>query len=86
MNSSPSGASFRLRFKESSELYLAYWVKFEDGFDFILGGKLPGLSGSANLDENKKVWKGRLMWRQGGDIEFYMHWHKESDAGGQTRF
>ena len=50
------------------EAYLSYRVKFADGFDFVRGGKLPGLaggsapSGSAPAD-GVRGWSGRLMWR-----------------------
>ena len=33
------------------ELYLSYKVKFAPGFDFVLGGKLPGLCGY-RFDQN----------------------------------
>lgn len=29
-------------------LYLRYYVKFEEGFDFVKGGKLPGLMGASS--------------------------------------
>jgi len=39
-------ASWHLNFKKSYEvLYCQYKVKFEKGFDWRLGGKLPGFSG-----------------------------------------
>ena len=50
------------------EAYLSYRVKFAEGFDFVRGGKLPGLaggsapSGSAPAD-GVRGWSGRLMWR-----------------------
>ena len=50
------------------EAYLSYRVKFAEGFDFVRGGKLPGLaggsapSGSAPAD-GVRGWTGRLMWR-----------------------
>ena len=50
------------------ELYLSYRVKFESGFDFVRGGKLPGLAGgSAPTGSNQATgtngWSGRFMWR-----------------------
>lgn len=50
------------------ELYLSYRVKFESGFDFVRGGKLPGLAGgSAPTGSNQATgtngWSGRYMWR-----------------------
>jgi parallel beta-helix repeat protein len=63
------GAQWLVEFDtEVEEAYLSYRVKFGDGFDFVRGGKLPGLaggsapSGSAPAD-GIRGWTGRLMWR-----------------------
>ncbi len=57
---------------KSEDLYLSYWVKFSDNFRFDLcGGKLPSLGGST-FNSSKDRWKGRIMWRKGGSIQFYM--------------
>jgi len=53
---------------EYEELFLRYRVKFEDGFDFVRGGKLPGLAGGTAPTGNAPAdgfngWTGRLMWR-----------------------
>lgn len=63
------GAQWIVEFDEGyEEAYLSYRVKFAEGFDFVRGGKLPGLaggsapSGSAPAD-GIRGWSGRLMWR-----------------------
>ncbi|NJM79497.1 MAG: carboxypeptidase regulatory-like domain-containing protein [Flavobacterium sp.] len=57
---------------KSSDLYVSYWVKFSDNFDFTkCGGKLPSLGGS-DFNSRENTWKGRIMWRKGGSIQFYM--------------
>lgn len=57
---------------KSDDLYLSYWVKFSDNFRFDLcGGKLPSLGGSS-FNSSSNRWKGRIMWRKGGSIQFYM--------------
>lgn len=73
---------------EHTELYVSYWVKFENGFDFTLGGKLPGLAGSENISTNDNEFSGKLMWRENGKLEFYLHptssgvdGSSDSDAG-----
>jgi len=72
--SSDSGAQWHIDAGgRHEELYLAYWVKFNADFDFVLGGKLPGLSGSVSFQDRTHEWKGRLMWREEGRVEFYMH-------------
>lgn len=69
--------TFKDNYYEASDLYLSYWLKFSDDFDFNLcGGKLPSLGGSdpnapgKQRDQNR--WKGRIMFRRGGGIQFYM--------------
>lgn len=50
------------------EAYLSYRIKFKNGFDFVRGGKLPGLAaenaptGSTAAD-GTNGWTARLMWR-----------------------
>ncbi|TCI01417.1 hypothetical protein EZV61_17970 [Corallincola luteus] len=72
--SSDSGAQWHMDINgEYEDMYLSYWVKFDDNFDFVLGGKLPGLSGSVSFTDRTHEWKGRLMWREQGKVEFYTH-------------
>ena len=57
---------------KSDDLYLSYWVKFSDNFEFDkCGGKLPSLGGST-FNSRDDRWKGRIMWRKQGSIQFYM--------------
>ena len=55
------------------ELYCSYWVRFDEDFDFVLGGKLPGLGGAVSFADRTHEWSGRLMWRENGKAEFYTH-------------
>jgi len=56
----------------ADELYFSYWIKFSDNFEFErCGGKLPSLGGADSLARTNQ-WKGRIMWRAGGSIQFYM--------------
>ncbi len=77
------GVSFERNFEE---LYVSYDVKFAEDFDFVLGGKLPGLCGY-NVTQDPKDgcntgggfpsgydgWSARGMWREGGVLESYMY-------------
>lgn len=76
--------TFKDNYYEADDLYLSYWLKFSDDFDFNLcGGKLPSLGGSdpnapgEKRDENR--WKGRIMFRKGGGIQFYMELKGEQE-------
>jgi len=66
-----------------SDLYAAYYVKFEEGFAFGKGGKLPGLSGGeANSGGDKPDgtdgWSARMMWRENGAAGQYVY-HPDQD-------
>lgn len=71
---------------EYEELYFSYWVRFEKDFDFVLGGKLPGLGGGASFNDRSHEWSGRLMWREEGQVEFYLHVPASNDYDPGTRF
>ncbi|GAA5938223.1 uncharacterized protein JCM15063_000670 [Sporobolomyces koalae] len=60
---------------------LQYEVAFDTGFDFVKGGKLPGLYGSEKSAESicsggnrqPSCFSARLMWRQRGSGEVYAY-------------
>jgi len=72
--SNGSGAQWFMDLKgEYDELYFSYWVRFDPDFDFVKGGKLPGLGGAVSFNDRTHEWSGRLMWREQGRAEFYIH-------------
>ena len=74
------GALWRLDFAESyEELYVSYWVRFESKFEWVGGGKLPGLTGgAANSGGNKPTgmdgFSARMAWREQGAAVQYMYY------------
>jgi len=59
-------------------MWVSYKLKFEDGFEFVKGGKLPGLCGGqcytgGNTPLQGDGWSARIMWRTGGSIVQYMY-------------
>jgi hypothetical protein len=59
-------------------LGLDYWVYFPVGFDFVKGGKLPGLysgnpSNASGGTQTADAMTTRLMWRTGGAGELYLY-------------
>ena len=58
-------------------VYLEYKVRFAEDFDFVLGGKLPGLAGGSLTSGQKPTgedgWLGRIMWREGGEGVAYVY-------------
>ncbi len=71
------GGQFRVKLPPREEYYLAYRLKFEDGFDFRRGGKLPGLCGGrANTGGNRPTgdgWSARYMWGRDGRMTVYLY-------------
>src|SRR5262245_52668249 len=59
-------------------LHLRYSVRFPDGFNFVKGGKLPGLFGGSvgsggRVPDGTNGFTTRLMWRKHGDGEVYAY-------------
>lgn len=59
-------------------IFYSYWVKFPPGFDFVLGGKLPGVgdeqskSGGGRPDGHDG-WSVRAMWNKDGVLGQYVY-------------
>ncbi|MFC2138048.1 polysaccharide lyase [Bacteroidota bacterium] len=70
------------------ELYLRYYIKFENEFDFRLGGKLPGLMGGGdswtrsggNQPDGTNGWTLRFMWREEGKLVVYAYVPKSNNG------
>ena len=72
---------------DTSRACLRYRLRFDDGFEFARGGKLPGLfggeapSGGEEVD-GTKGFSMRVMWRRDGEGEVYAYVaNKRSDYG-----
>lgn len=66
--------------KRYDSLYLRYYVRFSDDFDFQMGGKLPGLVGGNNWSrsggdqpDGTDGWTTRYMFGGGGFIFLYAY-------------
>lgn len=62
----------------SDSLTLSYYVRFSEDFDFVKGGKLPGLFGGEEISGGKipdgtDGFSTRYMWRKNGDGEVYSY-------------
>lgn len=81
-----SGAQAPLNVTPANELYMSYWVRFSDNFDWggtSEGGKLPGLGGGGRCSgctvcTGSNGFTARLMWRAGGKAVLYLY-HMEAD-------
>lgn len=66
------------------ELYFSYNIYFEDGFDWKLGGKLPGLGVMPDFEgfNGPKENDGSIcmmMWQADGKIKWYNYFHEDFD-------
>ena len=74
----PLGESYKNNNFQADDLYISYWIKFSDNFDFTkCGGKLPSLGGEYT---DRSRWKGRIMFRRGGSIQFYPELEGSEDS------
>lgn len=92
------GAQFlaALGIRPQTALRLSYYVRFSDNFDFVKGGKLPGLFGGngpsgGHIPNGEDGFSARLMWRRQGDGEVYAYLptseiHGTSLGRGEWRF
>ncbi|MCK5781958.1 MAG: hypothetical protein KAH10_05175 [Flavobacteriales bacterium] len=85
-----SGSQFLKELTPANEYYLDYYVKFDKGFDFAKGGKLPGLTSGGdkytggNHPHNGEGWSTRYMWVDKGGLILYFYFidmaHKYGDV------
>lgn len=75
-----SGSGFKARVLApgADSATLEYLVRFPENFDFVRGGKLPGLFGGAGnsggaIPNGLDGFSFRLMWREGGKGEVYAY-------------
>lgn len=75
-----SGSQFLVPIPESEAYYLSFRVRFNRGFDFKKGGKLPGLASGYGKYSNGKIprdgkgWTARLMWIEEGELVPYLYY------------
>ena len=78
--------NWHMKFNKSYEtLSCQYKIKFEKGFDFRRGGKLPGFAGGdkpAGGDHSDKGFTARIMWREKGDMHQYVYYPKDGKTWG----
>ncbi len=87
------GAGWRWPVGRHQEAELRYTLRFSEDFDFVKGGKLPGLCGGPdNVSggrpaDGKNGFSARLMWRKDGRGEAYVyHKNQKSNYGDSFPF
>ncbi|WP_395737898.1 polysaccharide lyase [Prosthecobacter sp.] len=87
------GAGWRMPFGRHEAAELTYTLRFSKDFDFVKGGKLPGLCGGPeNVSGGRRAngtngFSARLMWRKDGRGEAYVyHKNQKGDYGDSLAF
>jgi hypothetical protein len=73
------------------ELRVSYRLKFGAGFDFVRGGKIPGLGGGQNntgsgVPSGSDGWSGRMMWREDGQAVQYIYHPDQPGTYGENLY
>ena len=87
------GVGWRFAFGEHEAAEVRYEVRFDEEFDFVKGGKLPGLCGGPKTitgGDSVNGFEGfsaRVMWRKAGRGQAYVyHMHQPSKYGDEFDF
>jgi hypothetical protein len=87
IQSQDSGGSFKAQMDPGTEYTAEYRVKFDSGFQWVKGGKLPGLCGgecnTGGSVPNGKGFSTRMMWRAGGELVAYVYHLDQSGTYGE---
>jgi hypothetical protein len=85
-----TGAQWHIPLEPRNSYYLSYRVKFENEFDFVRGGKLPGLAGgtitSGHIPHGDDGWSARMMFWEEGKISFYLYFPHQSTIWGERLY
>lgn len=72
-----SGAQILFDLPPAETRTAEYRVRFAKDFEFVSGGKLPGLAGGTATTGGRRPngdgWSARLMWRRGGNAVLYLY-------------
>lgn len=81
-----TGLNWSANIEPRDEYTISYEVKFAENFDFVKGGKLPGLCGGHGIAGERPhaddKWSARIMWRRNGKVVNYVyHADQKGDFG-----
>ena len=82
------GLSFYAEFEPRDRMYLEYQLRFAPDFDWVRGGKLPGLNGghvsAGSQPDGTDGWSVLFMWREDGLGEAYVYYPDKTNKWGQS--
>ena len=72
------------------ELYFSYDIRFKPGFEWVHGGKIPGMVGgsvtSGQTPTSSTGFSTRMMWKGGGNLVFYVYHHDQVSNYGDSYY
>ncbi|MFP4661544.1 MAG: polysaccharide lyase [Halanaerobiales bacterium] len=80
-----AGVQWKSPLRPQDEYYLEYRLRFDENFEWVRGGKLPGLAGGSTPTGGHPEPDGfssRYMWRSNGEYELYLYWAGQSSIYG----
>ena len=88
---SQGGGQWNVTFdKPFEEVYFSYRIKFKPGFEWVLGGKIPGIMGGEMWEDPVPPWDhgfiGLLMWNDRPSVQFYYYHHDLKTDHGSVAF
>jgi len=85
------GAQWKVIFKPVETVFLNYKLFISPGFDFVKGGKLPGLGGGrgntgGKVPNGRDGWSVRFMFKELGEMCAYLYYPAMPDGFGEKIF
>jgi hypothetical protein len=89
LGSANTGGIIKAGIEPQDEYLVEYEIRFDGGFPWSKGGKVPGISGGAGYTGGDPAWPGdgfsvRMMWREDGRIIPYVYHYNQPDNFGDT--
>ena len=89
VGSANTGGIIKANIAGKTDYTIEYGIRFDTGFPWSKGGKVPGFSGGAGYTGGEPAWAGdgfsvRLMWRENGRIIPYVYHYNQPDEFGDT--
>lgn len=85
-----TGAQWEIPLAPQDEYFFSYRIKFDEDFDFIKGGKLPGLAGgtvkAGCIPSGYDGWSARMMYWENGKLSFYLYFPDQSTRWGERLY
>lgn len=89
VGSANTGGIIKANIAEKTSYNFEYEIRFDTGFPWSKGGKIPGISGGEGYTGGEPATKGdgfsvRIMWREDGRLIPYVYHYDQPDKFGDT--